>query len=136
MSRKNLAGVAILALAWLTVAAADQPGPSGIWERKMGDHGLSIEFGPKDTMKFMAAHADHGVIITCTFSATKEGVVKGKIVEVEEHGINIKDKLPIGMEFSFTWEVKGDTATLSNMKCDQGQEIMHNHLEGTFSRKK
>jgi hypothetical protein len=135
MIRKSLPVFAFLALIGLT-AAGDQPAPSGVWERKNGDHLLFIEFGPKDALKITASHGDKGVTVTCTFSTTKEGVVKGKITELEERGINIKEKLPVGTEFSFTWEVKGDTATMGNMKSEQGQDILQNHLEGTFDRKK
>jgi hypothetical protein len=136
MAWKTVGCVVVLALVTLTATALDHPAPSGIWIQKQGDHELLVDFSTKDMVKISASHGDKGITVTCSYTVDKEGRVKAKITQVEERGINIKDKLPEGLEFNFTWEVKEDAATLGDIKPEQNTEVLKAHLEGKYERKK
>src|SRR5262249_40219129 len=80
--------------------------PSGTWTREASGLDLKFEFTGKDTLKISVFGGENGAIIT-TKIEVKDGVVKGKITDVEEKG-NFPGKPPKGLEFSFKWKVKGD----------------------------
>ena len=74
------------------------------------------------------------MIVTCKYTVEKDGTVKASISKVEEKG-NFASKPPQGLEFSFKWKVKGDTATLDDLKgkdLDEAKPI----LEGDYQKKK
>ena len=43
----------------------------------------------------------------------------------------VEQKLPVGTEFSFTWKVKGEAATLGDVKGDAVGPLK-SHLEGDY----
>lgn len=125
---------ALLALA--AVAAADDKGKlSGVWDKKAGE--LKIEFADKDVMK-ISPHGDKvEFVIVCKYTVDKDGLVKAKISELkgkEEVIEKAKDKVPVGAEFSFKWKVKGDAATLDDLKGDKADGLK-SHLEGDYEKK-
>jgi hypothetical protein len=106
----------------------------GSWNRKGGEQ--AIEFKDKDTLTISAHNGD--LVVTCEYGVGKDGRVKAKLTELggkEELKEKAKDKLPIGLEFSFAWKVKGATATLDDLK-GENTEILKSHLEGEYEAKK
>ncbi len=137
-----LAGV--LAVAALFGAAAaddkDTPALTGTWTRESNGLDIKIEFVNKDTLKVSAFGGENGAVVTCKYTAGKDGRVTIKITDVEEKG-SFPSKPPKGVELSFTWKVKGDTATLDDFKgvgkegellADAAKPVM----EGEYARKK
>ena len=57
-----------------------------------------------------------------------------KITEVEEKG-NFPNKPKVGIEFSFKWKAKGDTAELSDLKGDDVEDAK-SIVEGEYKKKK
>jgi hypothetical protein len=77
------------------------------------------------------------LLVLCRYTV-KKGQVKAKITGFEGNAdilAKVKEKLPVGSEFSFTWEVKGDAGTLDELKGDQA-DLLRSHLEGKYERKK
>ena len=114
----------------------DKPALSGAWLRKEGE--LKIEFSDKDVMKIFP-HGENGplaLLFNCTVE--KDGRIKAKLTEVEgkdEVKEKVKQKLPAGLEFSFQWKVKDNSATLDDMKGDHVDQLK-SHLEGDYEQKK
>ena len=78
------------------------------------------------------------IVVICEYTADKEGLVKAKITGFEgqdEAKQKVKEMLPVGTDFRFTWKVKNDTAKLEHLKGDK-VELLKSHLEGEYSRKK
>jgi RNA polymerase sigma factor (sigma-70 family) len=112
----------------------DKQALSGTWAQKAG--ALKIEFSDKDVMKILAHDGD--LTIRCEYTREKDGLVKAKVTGLEgtdELKDKAKDKLPVGLAFSFTWKVKGDAATLEDLKGDN-TEHLKGHLEGDYEKKK
>ena len=132
--------LACSALALASLAAVgdkgDQPALSGTWGKKGGE--LTIEFADKGVLK-IAPHGDNAVIgIVCDYTAEKKGVVRAKVrghEGKEEAKKKVQEHLPVGLEFSFRWTVKGDTAKLENLTGDKVPEMLKTHLEGDFNKK-
>lgn len=106
----------------------------GAWSRKGGEQ--AIEFKDKETMTISAHNGD--LVVTCEYSLGKDGQVKAKLIELsgkEALKEKAKDKLPIGLEFRFTWKVKGASATLDDL-TGENTEILKSHLEGEYEAKK
>ncbi|HKA06637.1 MAG TPA: hypothetical protein VKD71_05220 [Gemmataceae bacterium] len=115
--------------------AKDKPGASGIWAKKEGQ--LTIEFADKDVMK-IAPHGGADAVIVCSYSMSKEGLVKAKVTELagkEEFKEKAKSHAPVGLELSFTWKVKGETATLEDVQ-GKDVDVFKSHMEGDFAKKK
>jgi hypothetical protein len=136
-------GARILSLVGLSASAddkkddKDKPSLSGVWQRKEGE--LKIEFCDKDLMK-IDPHGNGEILIVCQYTIDKEKLVKAKITELEgkeEVKEKVKDKVPLGLEFTFKWKVKDETATLGDLKGDGDKiETLKSHLEGEYSQKK
>ena len=109
-------------------------GPSGTWIREANGLDLKFEFAKGDTFKVSAFGGDNGVIVTCKYTVEKDGTVKATISKVEEKGM-FASKPPEGLEFSFKWKVKDDTATLDDVKGDD-VDPLRAHLEGEYALKK
>ena len=88
----------------------------------------------KDAFKISAFAEDSGVIATCKYTADKDGLVKAKITKVAVKG-DFQNKPPEGLEFTFKWKAKGDTATLDDLTGD-GLENAKPVVEGEYERKK
>lgn len=112
----------------------DKPALSGVWKLQGGEP--KIEFADKETLK-ISPHGDSDVIvIVCKYTVEKEGRIKGKITELqgkEEVKQKAKEILPVGLEFSFKWTVKKDSATLDDMKGDN-VDPLKGHLEGKYEK--
>jgi hypothetical protein len=127
--------VVALALVCGPVAAddKDKPALSGTWTREA--NGLDLKFVfEKETFKVSAFAGDNGVTVTCKYTVEKDGTVKAKITKVEEKGM-FQAKPPEGLEFSFKWKAKGDTANLDDLK-GQNLEEAKSVLEGDYQKKK
>jgi hypothetical protein len=135
-------GARLLALAGLNVCATaapaedkkeDKPALSGVWVLKGGE--VKIVFSDKNVLKVFP-HGNEVLVVLCKYTSGKEGLVTAKITDFEgkdEVKEKVKEKLPVGTEFSFKWKVKGDTAALDYQK---GDEHLKSHLEGEYERKK
>jgi hypothetical protein len=147
MARKTLTTVAVLVCGVLALAGRpaaaddkkedkDRPAPAGVWVRNGSD--LRMEFAGKDVLK-ISPHGDKlAITIVCRYTAGKDNRVKVKVTGLEGNE-EVKDKLkavvPVGTEFSFQWQAKGDSATLDDLKGDNAQGLKA-HLEGTYEPKK
>jgi hypothetical protein len=129
----------VLAMVCLSAAAEDKkdakPALSGTWAKKGGD--LKFEFSDKDVMK-ISPHGDKAdIAIICKYSIDKDGLVKAKLTELAGSA-ELKEKakgvLPIGLEFSFTYKIKNDAATLDDVK-GENIETLKSHLEGEYEKK-
>jgi hypothetical protein len=103
------------------------------WLRESSGVDLKLEFG-KDTLKGYVFTGENGFIATGKMKIDKDGVAKVTITEVEEKG-SFPNKPKVGLEFSFKWKVKGDTAELSDLKGD-GIEDAKAIVEGEYKKKK
>jgi len=140
MPSPTLKIVTVLFLTWPALAAADEkkdadrPAPSGSWAKKDGH--LRIDFPDKGTMKVFP-HGDAEFVVVCSYSVAKDGTVQAKITDLEGKD-EIKEKaktiVPVGLEFRFSWKVKGETAALEDI---QGKDVdaLKSHMEGEFAKK-
>jgi hypothetical protein len=75
----------------------------------------------------------------CNYTVDKKGRVKAEITgfegKKEETKKKISEHLPVGLEFSFKWTAKGDTAKLADLKGGKVPEKFKTHLEGDFKKK-
>lgn len=113
----------------------DKPALSGTWTREAGGLDIKFEFlkDKKDVVKVSAMAGDNGVVVTAKYEV-KDGRVKLTVTDAEEKGEfpNVPKK---GMELSFKWSVKGDTATLDDLE-GEGLDEAKPVLEGEYARKK
>jgi hypothetical protein len=147
MPQKTFPSVVVLACAVVALAGRpaaadepkkdkDRPAPAGVWMKSGGD--LKMEFADKDVLK-ISPHGDKAaIVIVCRYTAGKDNRVKVKVTDLEASE-EVKDKLkghvPVGTEFSFQWQAKGDSATLDDLKGDKADGLKA-HLEGTYDSKK
>ncbi len=106
---------------------------SGVWLRKDGDFEFKLDFSEKGTLKIALQHGDKGGTITSDCTLGKDGIVKGKVMQVEG-GEHVKEKLPVGAEFKFKWKTKEKTATLEDIESEKAPIMKH--LEGNFEQSK
>jgi len=130
-------GVLLLACARSAPAddAKDKPSASGTWAKKEGQ--LTIEFAGKDVIK-IAPHGGEDAVVVCSYTMTKDGQVKAKVTELagkEEFKEKAKSHVPVGLELTFTWKVKGETATLEDVQ-GKDVDVFKSHMEGEFAKKK
>jgi len=113
----------------------DKPALAGVWVKKEGE--LKLDFSEKDILLISPHGENKVVVIRCETKGDKDGVVRAKIADIEgkdEAVRMIKEKLPIGTEFSFKWTVTKESATLEDLKGEK-IEIFKMHLEGEFGKK-
>jgi hypothetical protein len=114
----------------------DTPALSGLWAAKEGQ--TKLDFSEKD-MLTIAPHGDKSMIaIVCEYTLDKDGMVKVKITDFEGKGElqkKIKELLPVGTTFSFTWRVTNENAKLDDVKGDKIEQFKA-HLEGDYELKK
>jgi hypothetical protein len=140
MRRKTLEygavlGCVVLALAGPSATAddKDKTALSGAWVQKGGE--LKIEFGDKDTLKIFPHGDSDALVVVCGYTAEKGKPVQAKITELEGKGKEkAREHVPVGLEFSFTWQVKDGVATLDNVK-GKNADILKSHLEGKYEKK-
>jgi hypothetical protein len=129
----------LLALASLSALAdgkkEDKTALEGVWRMTGGE--VKIEFSGKEVMKIFP-HGDNDVIIiVCSYSAGKDAVVNAKITGLEgKEKDQLKELLPVGLEFNFKWLAKDAAATLDDLKGDKVPPVMKAHLEGKYDQKK
>jgi hypothetical protein len=112
----------------------DKPALKGIWARTEGE--LKIKFADKNVMKISPHGDDDLILIACDYTLKKDGLVKAKITEIEGKAKDkVKELLPVGLEFTFTWKAKDASATLDDVKGDK-VDLLKEHLEGKFELKK
>jgi hypothetical protein len=76
------------------------------------------------------------ILVQCKYTVDKEGLVKAEVTELTGTAKDkVKEVVPVGLKFSFTWKVKDDAATLSEVKGDN-TEALKTHLEGDYAEKK
>jgi hypothetical protein len=130
------AGGVALALSVLIsnpVAAEDKKDEKAqAWVKEAGDLTLKFEIG-KDTAKYHVFVGENGVILTAKLTREKD-VISSEITDVEVKG-NFPGAPKKGDKISFKWVVKGDTATLSDLKGD-GTDGAKESVEGEYKLKK
>jgi hypothetical protein len=113
----------------------DKPALSGTWTQPAGD--LKIAFSDTDVLKIFP-HGDKVAIAIVCECKVEKGRVKAKVTELEAKD-DVKEKLkevvPVGLEFSFRWLPKGESATLEDIKGEKA-EALKAHLEGKYELKK
>jgi hypothetical protein len=131
----------VLALAGRPALADDgkgdknKPIPSGTWEKK--DAEPKLEFTGEDKLTIFPHGGDVEFQIDCSYTVTKDGLVKAKITRLRgPEGVieKAKGSVPVGLEFQFKWKVEGDKATLDDL---DGKEVEHvkERLEGEYTKK-
>lgn len=117
-------------------AKDEKPALSGKWEKKEGE--LTLEFAGKDELKISPHGKDDLILILCSYTVDKDGLAKCKVTGFEgkeEIQDKLKEKVPVGSEFTFKWMVNKDAATLEDVKGEKF-ELFKSHLEGDFTKKK
>jgi hypothetical protein len=131
----------VLALAGRLALADDGKGdknkqiPSGTWEKK--DAEPKLEFTGEDKLTIFPHGGDVEFQIDCSYTVTKDGLVKAKITRLggqEDVIEKAKGSVPVGLEFQFKWKVEGDKATLDDL---DGKDVEHvkERLEGEYTKK-
>jgi hypothetical protein len=137
--RKSFACFALLACAVvfrpaLAPAAGDNKAiPAGVWMQAGGE--VKLEFAAQDVLKFYP-HGDPEVItIVCSYTRGKDARVSVKVTELQgKVADKAKDVIPVGLEFSFTWQAKDAAATLGDFKGEKADRLK-SHLEGKYEKK-
>jgi hypothetical protein len=130
----TLAGLVV----WATAAPAedkkDTAALSGTWMMKGGE--MKIVFADKETMKvYPHGNKEDVLAIVCGYTVEKDGLVKAKVNELQgEAKDKAKDHVPVGVEFTFKWKVKDDTAKLDDVKGEKA-DVFKNHMEGEYEKK-
>jgi hypothetical protein len=130
----------VLSLAGLATSAddkkeQDKPTLSGAWVKKGAE--LKIEFS-KDAVKIYPHGENAPIVFLCNYTVEKDGLVRATIAGFEgkeEITQKVRQKLPVGLEFTFKWAVKDDNATLDDLKGEK-IEAFKSHLEGEYEEKK
>lgn len=133
MFRLLVAGLALAAFALSPVAAEDkkEKDKPTTWVKEVGDLTLKFEIG-KETAKYHVFSGDNGAIITSKLKWEKD-VVTSEVTDVEVKG-NFPAAPKKGDKITFKWVVKGDTATLSDLKGD-GTDAAKDVVEGEYKKK-
>jgi hypothetical protein len=128
-----------MVLAGMSASAGDQKKdkgkavPAGVWAQQGGE--AKIEFGDKNVMKIFPHGDNDAIIVVCSCTVEKKTLVKARITEIDGKAKDkVKDVLPIGLEFRFTWQVDGDVATFGEIK-GENVERLKSHLEGKYDKK-
>jgi hypothetical protein len=134
----------VLALAGRPALADDEKGDknkpklSGTWEKS--DAELKLEFTGEDKLTIFPHGSDVEFQIDCSYTVTKDGLVKAKITRLGGQEAVIekaKASLPVGLEFQLKWTVdkeNKDKATLDDL---DGKDVEHvkERLEGEYTKK-
>jgi hypothetical protein len=132
-----LAGVALV-LVGVSAAAAGQkdkakPALEGLWVQQGGN--LKMEFCDKQVLKISPHGDDQVILVVCSYTVAKDKRVQAKITELQGNKADkAKEVVPVGQEFSFTWQVKDGVATLGDLQ-GKNVDMLKSHLEGQFDKK-
>jgi hypothetical protein len=138
LSRRTLLGYAALVLVGSRVQAddkSDKPTLSGSWGMK--DSEPTLKFTPEGGLTIYPHGEDNAILIKCSYTLSKEGLVKAKVTDIDapEKVIEqVKNVISIGLEFEFNWKADGDKAKLEGM---EGKDVDHikARLEGEYAKK-
>jgi hypothetical protein len=129
---------AIVVFAGFTASGQDQKDKAkaalaGLWVQQGGI--VKIEFADKEVLKIFPHGEDQTILIVCSYTVAKDKRIQAKITDLEgANGAKIKDIVPVGLEFNFTWEVKDDVATLGDIQ-GKNVDVLKSHVEGKFEKK-
>jgi hypothetical protein len=137
-SRRTLLGYAALVLVGSRVQAddkSDKPTLSGSWGKK--DSEPTLEFTREGGLTIYPHGDTIAIKIECSYTLSKEGVVKAKVkgIDAPEKVVEqVKNVVPIGLEFEFNWKADGEKAALEGM---EGKDVDHikDRLEGEYAKK-
>lgn len=133
MVRSLIALILLAGIGFAEDKKDEKPALAGTWTRESNGLDLKVEFVGKDTIKMSAMADENGVTVTSKYTV-KDGKVKAKVTKVEIKGqFNAAPKE--GLEFTFKWKVKGDTATLDDFE-GEGLENAKPVVEGEYAKKK
>ena len=135
LRRRALLSYAALVLVGSLVRADDKPTLSGSWGKK--DSEPTLEFKQESGLTIYPHGDDNAIQIECSYKLSKDGIVKVKVKDInapEKVLEQVKQVVPIGLEFEFKWKVDGEKATLEEM---EGKDIDHikMRLEGEYAKK-
>jgi hypothetical protein len=108
---------------------------SGSWEKK--DAEPKLKFTTEGELTIYPHGDSLNIQIECSYTVTKEGLVKAK---VKSHGGDekvveqVKNVVPVGMEFKFKWKVDGEAATLGDVEGEDADHVKA-RLEGDYAKK-
>ena len=112
-----------------------KPSLSGSWEKK--DAEPKLKFTTEGELTIYPHGDNLNLQIECTYTVTKEGLVKAKVKSVdgdEEVVEKVKNVVPVGMEFEFKWKVDGEAATLDEVDGKDADHVKA-RLEGDYTKK-
>jgi hypothetical protein len=131
------AGVAATAVLALVAVAddkkedkKDQP-IQGTWVREADGGSITINYKTKSEMVVTVEAGGNKIVVTCEYSADKDGAVKGKITKVEGDG---EGKPPEGYEFKFKFKTGKETAKLTDFEGENAENAKA-VLEGEYKKK-
>ncbi len=113
----------------------DKPSLSGSWEKK--DAEPKLKFTAEGGLTIYPHGDNLNLQIECTYTVTKEGLVKAKVKSVdgkEEVVEKVKNVVPVGMEFEFKWKVDGESAKLDEVDGKDADHVKA-RLEGDYTKK-
>jgi hypothetical protein len=120
---------------WAEDKKEDKEQPiKGNWVREAEGVEIGFNFKTKDQLIVSVIAGDNGVILTCKYSADKDGKVKATVTEVKEKG-EFPAKPPKGYEFKCVFKVEKESAKLSDFEgenADQARAV----VEGEYKSKK
>jgi hypothetical protein len=113
----------------------DKPSLSGSWEKK--DAEPKLKFTTEGELTIYPHGDNLNIQIECSYTVTKEGLVKAKVKSLggtEKVVEQVKNVVPVGMEFQFKWKVEGGTATLDEVEGKDADPVK-SRLEGDYAKK-
>jgi hypothetical protein len=140
-SRDGCPGARFLTLTCASASADDKqddkPTLSGTWDKKESE--LKIEFADGSAKFFLHGdNPDRLIAVVCSYTAEKGGPVKAEVTGYEgkeELKKVVREKIPVGLKFSFKWTANGGAAKLDDLMGDEVLEQFKAHLEGDFEKK-
>lgn len=129
---------AVLALGLVSTALADDkkdaPKLAGTWVREADGIELAFQFVGDDVVKVSVMAGDNGIVSTCKYTVSTDGVISAKITDVKEKG-TFPSKPPVGLEFKCKFKIDGKTAKLTDFESEKA-EGAKDVLEGEYKAKK
>ncbi len=142
LTRRRVLGVLGLAAVLAPFAVADdkkedkKAAPAGAWAKKEGQ--AHLEFADKGVLKFHPHGDKADLVVVCSFTTGKDGVVKVKVTDHEgddKFKAKLKEVVPVGTEFQFKWAATDDAATVEDVDGKDADRLK-SHLEGGYEKKK
>jgi hypothetical protein len=124
--------VLVIAAAVVCTSQAQQPKKqplSGTWKKTAGEVKLSFEFKGR-ALHFSMAEGDKTLDIKADFGTSSDGHVFGRVNKVEKNGIN--EGPDVGDLFSFRYEMKRDTLTISELRGTDSEQA-RNLIQGDYT---